>query len=210
MIIYVDWVDLCWKSTLIRKIEEIFSNKYKKISVFKTDMNRLPRNNQSEEELAFKKVDIWNFYNEQLDKAIAMLQEDKDQLIILDRFFMSEIVYGKVMRWYTFKDNEQVKKLYEQLLEKIRYIESELWWFAILYLSDEISSIMSRFNKVWDDYLSKEDQFVMIMNEFEKEIDELQSSEIITFKINVFKSNNYWWDIIEKLYFKDYNYIRQR
>lgn len=210
MIIYVDWVDLCWKSTLIRKIEEIFSNKYKKISVFKKDMNRLPRNNQSEEELAFKKVDIWNFYNEQLDKAITMLQEDKDQLIILDRFFMSEIVYGKVMRWYNFKDNEQVKKLYEQLLEKIRYIESELWWFAILYLSDEISSIMSRFNKVWDDYLSKEEQFVMIMNEFEKEIDELQSSEIITFKINVFKSNNYWWDIIEKLYFKDYNYIRQR
>lgn len=210
MIIYVDWVDLCWKSTLIRKIEEIFSNKYKKISVFKTDMNRLPRNNQSEEELAFKKVDIWNFYNEQLDKAITMLQEDKDQLIILDRFFMSEIVYGKVMRWYTFKDNEQVKKLYEQLLEKIRYIESELWWFAILYLSDEISSIMSRFNKVWDDYLSKEDQFIAIMNEFEKEIDELQSSEIITFKINVFKSNIYWWDIIEKLYFKDYNYIRQR
>lgn len=210
MIIYVDWVDLCWKSTLIRKIEEIFSNKYKKISVFKTDMNRLPRNNQSEEELAFKKVDIWNFYNEQLDKAISMLQEDKDQLIILDRFFMSEIVYGKVMRWYTFKDNEQVKKLYEQLLEKIRYIESELWWFAILYLSDEISSIMSRFNKVWDDYLSKEEQFISIMNEFEKEIDELQSSEIITFKINVFKSNNYWWDIIEKLYFKDYNYIRQR
>lgn len=210
MIIYVDWVDLCWKSTLIRKIEEIFSNKYKKISVFKTDMNRLPRNNQSEEELAFKKVDIWNFYNEQLDKAITMLQEDKDQLIILDRFFMSEIVYGKVMRWYTFKDNEQVKKLYEDLLEKIRYIESELWWFAILYLSDEISSIMSRFNNVWDDYLSKEDQFISIMNEFEKEIDELQSSEIITFKINVFKSNNYWWDIIEKLYFKDYNYIRQR
>ena len=210
MIIYVDWVDLCWKSTLIRKIEEIFSNKYKKISVFKTDMNRLPRNNQSEEELAFKKVDIWNFYNEQLDKAISMLQEDKDQLIILDRFFMSEIVYGKVMRWYIFKDNEQVKKLYEQLLEKIRYIESELWWFAILYLSDEISSIMSRFNKVWDDYLSKEDQFIEIMNEFEKEIDELQSSWIITFKINVFKSNNYWWDIIEKLYFKDYNYIRQR
>ena len=210
MIIYVDWVDLCWKSTLIRKIEEIFSNKYKKISVFKTDMNRLPRNNQSEKELSFKKVDIWNFYNEQLDKAITMLQEDKDQLIILDRFFMSEIVYGKVMRWYTFKDNEQVKKLYEQLLEKIRYIEFELWWFAILYLSDEISSIMSRFNKVWDDYLSKEEQFIEIMNEFEKEIDELQSSEIVTFKINVFKSNNYWWDIIEKLYFKDYNYIRQR
>lgn len=210
MIIYVDWVDLCWKSTLIRKIEELFSNKYKNISVFKTDMNRLPRNNQSEEELAFKKVDIWNFYNEQLDKAISMLQEDKNQLIILDRFFMSEIVYGKVMRWYNFKDNEQVKKLYEQLLEKIRYIESELWWFAILYLSDEISSIMSRFNKVWDDYLSKEDQFIAIMNEFEKEITELQSSWIITFSINVFKSNNYWWDIIEKLYFKDYNYIRQR
>lgn len=210
MIIYVDWVDLCWKSTLIRKIEELFSNKYKNISVFKTDMNRLPRNNQSEEELAFKKVDIWNFYNEQLDKAIAMLKEDKNQLIILDRFFMSEIVYGKVMRWYNFKENEQVKKLYEELLEKIRYIESELWWFAILYLSDEISSIMSRFNKVWDDYLSKEDQFIAIMNEFEKEITELQSSWIITFSINVFKSNNYWWDIIEKLYFKDYNYIRQR
>lgn len=210
MIIYVDWVDLCWKSTLIRKIEELFSNKYKNISVFKTDMNRLPRNNQSEEELAFKKVDIWNFYNEQLDKAIAMLQEDKNQLIILDRFFMSEIVYGKVMRWYNFKENEQVKKLYEELLEKIKYIESELWWFAILYLSDEISSIMSRFNKVWDDYLSKEDQFIAIMNEFEKEITELQSSWIVTFSINVFKSNNYWWDIIEKLYFKDYNYIRQR
>lgn len=210
MIIYVDWVDLCWKSTLIRKIEELFSNKYKNISVFKTDMNRLPRNNQSEEELAFKKVDIWNFYNEQLDKAIAMLQEDKNQLIILDRFFMSEIVYGKVMRWYNFKENEQVKKLYETLLEKIKYIESELWWFAILYLSDEISSIMTRFNKVWDDYLSKEDQFIAIMNEFEKEINELQSSWIVTFSINVFKSNNYWWDIIEKLYFKDYNYIRQR
>ena len=210
MIIYVDWVDLCWKSTLIRKIEELFSNKYKNISVFKTDMNRLPRNNQSEEELAFKKVDIWNFYNEQLDKAIAMLQEDKNQLIILDRFFMSEIVYGKVMRWYNFKENEQVKKLYEELLEKIKYIESELWWFAILYLSDEISSIMSRFNKVWDDYLSKEDQFIAIMNEFEKEIQELQSSWIVTFSINVFKFNNYWWDIIEKLYFKDYNYIRQR
>lgn len=210
MIIYVDWVDLCWKSTLIRKIEELFSNKYKNISVFKTDMNRLPRNNQSEEELAFKKVDIWNFYNEQLDKAIAMLQENKNQLIILDRFFMSEIVYGKVMRWYNFKENEQVKKLYEELLEKIKYIESELWWFAILYLSDEISSIMSRFNKVWDDYLSKEDQFIAIMNEFEKEINELQASWIITFSINVFKSNNYWWDIIEKLYFKDYNYIRQR
>lgn len=210
MIIYVDWVDLCWKSTLIRKIEELFSNKFDKIHVFKTDISRLPRQSEWNETMQLKRVDIWKFYHEQINKAIDLLKNNKDQLIILDRFFMSEIVYWNVMRKYDFKELQEVEALYNQLLLKIQIINESFWWFHILYLNDDVDNIMNRFNKVWDDYLSKKEQFIDIMNLFDKEITELKEYKIDVQKINVFKDNSYWWDIIENIYFKNYKYVRER
>lgn len=211
MIIYIDWVDLCWKSTLIRKIKDVFWWKYSNIQIFKTDPTRLPRSKDWEEVMEEKRLDIWNFYNEQLDRAIELLEDDSNTLIILDRFFLSEIVYWKVMRWYNFLDKEWVKELYDKVLEKITYINDNFWWFHFIMLTDTINWIMSRFDKVWDDYLSKQEQFEQIIKEFENNMNILKDLNFKTHIINVFESNWYWWDIIENIFYQwNYQYVRER
>jgi thymidylate kinase len=44
------------------------------------------------------KEKIWKFYIQRLKEVDKLLEDHPDTIIILDRFFMSELVYGKVIR----------------------------------------------------------------------------------------------------------------
>ena len=95
MLIHIEWVDLCWKTTLIDKIELLFKN----VVVFKTPKNLLPRKNSLKE-----RERIWNYYIETLEWIIQDFEKDPNQIYVLDRFFFSELVYWKVMRGYDSED----------------------------------------------------------------------------------------------------------
>lgn len=195
MLLHVDWVDLCGKSTLIDKINRLFKN----VVIFKTPKEYLPREDSKE-----AREKIWNYYYKRAEEAYETLKKNPNQIILLDRFFLSELVYWQVIRGY---DSSDVKPLMTKLINLLQKIDQE-YGYGIIYLSDSTESIWKRFQIHGDDYIQDKKYFHNLKGEFSKRINGLNNVFKIL-EINVFKDNDYWNKIIEELLLFNYIYIRQ-
>lgn len=195
MLIHVEWVDLCWKSTLIDKMSRLFKN----TMILTTPKEYLPRDNKPE-----SRQKIWNFYLQRLNEVDKLLDENPDCNIILDRFFFSELVYWKVMRWYDSKDMEEYQN---KVMDKIKEI-NEKHGYALIYLSDKTESIWNRYLEKGDDYIKDKKHYHNLKVYYGKYMN-LREQVFKVVKINVFEDKNYWNRIIEEVLLSDYKYVRK-
>ena len=194
MLIHIEWVDLCWKTTLIDKIQILFKN----TTVYSTPKEYLPRDDKYE-----SREKVWKFYLERLKEIEKKLKKNPEQNIVLDRFYLSELVYGKIIRWYNSNDMEEYQK---QVISKIKEL-SEKYWYRIIYLSDKTESIRNRYLDKGDDYIKDKKYYHNLKVEYNKKINTL-SKVFNVLSINVFEDNSYRQDIIELIFLHDYVYKR--
>lgn len=194
MLIHIEWVDLCWKTTLIDKIELLFKN----VVVFKTPKNLLPRKDSLKE-----REKIRDYYIKTLEWIIQDFEKDPNQIYILDRFFFSELVYWKVMRGY---DSEDMKPELNKVLDLVKLIQSKRW-YKLLYLQDDTEDIWKRFQRDWDDYIKDKKYFHNLKWAYLNKIKQ-NLSENDYFIINTFKDKDYWNKIIEEAILSNYHYVR--
>lgn len=194
MLIHLEWVDLCWKTTLIDKISLLFKNTL----IFQTPKEYLPRKDKVEQ-----REKVWKFYLERLEEIEKILKKDPSKIIILDRFYLSELVYGKIIRWYNSNDMEEYQR---KVLEKIKEID-EKYWYAIIYLSDKTENIWKRYKEKGDDYIKDKKHYHNLKVEYWKKINLLEKVFKVL-KINVFEQTDYRQSIIEELFLHNYVYKR--
>lgn len=194
-LLHVDWPDLCWKSTLINKMQKLFKN----VIVFKTPKEYLPREDSKK---ARKK--IRDFYICRANEAYETLKNDPSKIIILDRFFLSELVYWKIIRWYNSSD---MKKEMSELFEILEKIDNE-FGYTILFLNDYLENIWKRFLRDWDDYIKDKDYFKKLLNEYIETVN-WYSDKFNVYEMNVFEDYDYWNTIIELVLLSNYKYIRE-
>lgn len=192
MLIYVEGLDLCWKTTLIDKISKVFPE----IVIRKTDRRFLPRDSKIE-----SREIIRNHYLKALDEIELDLKKGKN--VVLDRFFLSEIVYWKIKRGYSNRETEEKYKLVLEKLEKI----DKKYWFHLIFLYDSIESIMERFKRDGDDYLEKKEEFIDIAKEYIKEVEKIEKRFRVK-KHNIFKGIWLWDYIINNVFLYNYEYKR--
>lgn len=194
MLIHVEWVDLCWKSTLIDKMSRLFKN----VMILTTPKDYLPR---------WKSVDarkkIWKFYIQRLNEVDKLLEDHPDATIVLDRFFFSELVYGKVIRWYDSKD---MYDLQQEVYNKIKEIDNK-YGYGLIYLSDDTESIRQRYLDKGDDYIKDKKHYHNLKVEYNKLIKDWEMWHKVI-RVNVFKENDYWNRIIDNLFLSNYVYTR--
>lgn len=195
MLIQLEGTDLTGKTTLIDKISKLF----KDVIIFKTPKEMLPREDSKQ-----AREKIWNFYIKRAEEAYETLKKNPNQIILLDRFFLSELVYGQVVRKY---DSSDVKSLMTKLINLLQKIDLECWYW-IIYLTDSTESIWKRFQIHGDDYIKDKKYFHNLKGEYNKRIEWLKNVFNIM-EINVFKDKDYRNRIIEELLLFNYNYIRQ-
>ena len=195
MLIHIEGPDLTWKSTLIDKMQRLFKN----VVVFKTPKEYLPREDSKE-----AREKIRDFYIRRANEAYETLKQDSSKIIILDRFFLSELVYGKVVRWYNSSDVKDKISELSKILEKI----DKEFRYTILFLQDELEKIRKRFQRDWDDYIKDKKYFDKLLKEY-WEIVNWYSDKFNVYEINVFEDIDYWDTIIESVLLSNYKYIRQ-
>ena len=194
MLIHVEWVDLCWKSTLIDKMSRLLKN----TMVLTTPKEYLPRDDKPE-----SRQKIWDFYLTRLNEVEKLLDDNPDCNIILDRFFFSELVYGKVIRWYDSKDMQESQlKVYNKITE----IEKK-HGYALIYLSDKTEAIWNRYLEKGDDYIKDKKHYHNLKVEYWKKINAREEIHKVV-KINVFEDKDYWNRIIDEVLLPDYKYVR--
>lgn len=195
MLIHIDGPDLCWKSTLIDKMQRLFKN----VIVFKTPKEYLPREDSKE-----AREKIWNFYIRRANEAYETLKQDPSKIIILDRFFLSELVYWKIIRWYNSSDVKDKISELSKILEKI----DKEFGYTIIFLWDRLEDVRKRFQRDWDDYVKDKKYFEKLINEY-WETTNWYSDKFNVYEINVFDDIDYWNTIIESVLLSNYKYIRQ-
>lgn len=194
MLIHIEGADLCWKTTLIDKIGLLFKN----VVVFKTPKNLLPRRDSLKE-----REWIRAYYIKTLEGIIQDFEKDPNQIYILDRFFFSELVYWKVMRWY---DSEDMKPELDKVLNLVKQIQSKRG-YKLLYLQDDTEDIRKRFQRDWDDYIKDKKYFHNLKWAYLNKIKQ-NLSENDYLIINTFKDKDYWNKIIEEAILSNYHYVR--
>ncbi len=194
MLIHIDWPDLCWKSTLIDKMQRLFKN----VIVFKTPKEYLPRDDSKE-----AREKIWDFYIRRANEAYETLKQDPSKIIILDRFFLSELVYWKIIRWYNSSD---VKPKIGELMKILEKIDKE-FWYTILFLHNDVEDIRKRYLRDGDDYISKKEYFKKLSKEY-REITNWYSDKFNVYSIDVFDDIDYRNTIIELVILSKYKYVR--
>lgn len=194
MLIHVEWVDLCWKTTLIDKMSRLFKN----IMILTTPKEYLPRGKSIK-----AREKIWKFYIQRLKEVDKLLEDHPDSIIVLDRFFMSELVYGKVIRWYDSEDMDKYQIEVYKLIEEI----NKKYWYGMIYLSDKTESVWNRFLEKGDDYVKDKKYYHNLKVEYGKRINSWEKMFTVV-KINVFEQDDYWNKIIDKILLPDYVYKR--
>lgn len=195
MLIHIDGPDLCWKSTLIDKMQRLFKN----VIVFKTPKEYLPREDSKE-----AREKIWDFYIRRANEAYETLKQDPSKIIILDRFFLSELVYWKIIRWYNSSDVKDKIAELSKILEKI----DKEFGYTILFLHDWLENIRKRFQRDGDDYVKDKKYFDKLLKEYWETVN-WYSDKFNVYDINVFDDIDYWDTIIESIILHNYKYIRQ-
>lgn len=194
-LIHVDGPDLCWKSTLINKMQKLFKN----VIVFKTPKEYLPREDSKK-----ARAKIRDFYIRRANEAYETLKSDPSKIIILDRFFLSELVYWKIIRWY---DSSDMKKQMSELFDILEKIDNE-FWYTILFMSDYLENIWKRFLRDGDDYIKDKDYFNKLLREYTETVN-WYSDKFNVYEINVFEDFDYWNTIIELVLLSNYKYVRE-
>ena len=194
-LIHVDGPDLCWKSTLINKMQKLFKN----VIVFKTPKEYLPREDSKK-----ARAKIRDFYIRRANEAYETLKSDPSKIIILDRFFLSELVYWKIIRWY---DSSDMKKQMSELFDILEKIDNE-FWYTILFMSDYLENIWKRFLRDGDDYIKDKDYFNKLLREYTETVN-WYSDRFNVYEVNVFEDFDYWNTIIELVLLSNYKYVRE-
>jgi len=194
MLIQLEWVDLCGKTTLIDKLKKINPN----IIVLTVPHIVIPKKDDIKQ-----KKKVWKYYIEILEEIKERLIHD-NPIIILDRFHLSEIVYWKVIRWYDSSDMKEYIEKVNWILNIIK--EQNKFW--IIYLSDDTESIRERYLKDWDEYVKEKKYYHNLKREYNKQIDIMKKKWFKVLEINVFKDNDYRNKIIEEIFLSDYVYKR--
>lgn len=171
---------------------------FKETTVFSTPKNCLPRDDKPESRERVRK-----YYVKKLDEIEEMLKENPNQNIVLDRFFVSELVYGKVIRWYNSNDMEEYQ---EKIIAKLKDIQ-EKYWYAIIYLSDKTEAIRNRYLEKGDDYIKDKKYYHNLKVEYGKKMNALEKVFKVM-SINVFEQEDYWQHLIEEIFLSDYEYTR--
>ena len=194
MLIHIEWVDLCWKTTLIDKMTKLFKN----TMVLSVPKEYIPKKDDTKQREKMRK-----HFVERIREVDKLLDDNPNCNIILDRFFFTELTYGKVMRWYDSKDMEEYQN---EVMDKIKEI-NEKHWYALIYLSDRTESIWQRFLDKWDDYVKDKKQYHNLKVYYGKYMN-LWEKLFKVIKINVFEDKDYWNKIIEEILLSDYVYKR--
>ena len=194
MLIHLEWVDLCGKTTLIDKMSKLFKN----VTILSTPREYLPRRNSAKAREKIRK-----YYIQRLQEVDKLLDDHPDATIILDRFFFSELTYWKVIRWY---DSEDMKEYQEKVFELIRNIDIK-HWYALIYLYDDTEAIRSRYLEKGDDYIKDKKHYHNLKVSYNKWLSE-REKVFNVLRINVFKEDNYWNKIIDQILLDGYKYER--
>lgn len=194
MLIHLEGVDLCWKTTLIDKMSKLFKN----VMILSTPREYLPRRNSAKAREKIRK-----YYIQRLQEVDKLLEDHPDATIVLDRFFFSELTYGKVIRWY---DSSDMKEYQEKVFELIRNIDIK-HWYALIYLYDDTEAIRQRYLEKGDDYIKDKKHYHNLKVSYNKWLSE-REKVFNVLKINVFKEDNYWNKIIDQVLLDDYVYRR--
>lgn len=194
-LIHVDGPDLTWKSTLINKMQKLFKN----VIVFKTPKEYLPREDSKK-----ARAKIRDFYIRRANEAYETLKSDPSKIIILDRFFLSELVYWKIIRWY---DSSDMKKQMSELFDILEKIDNE-FGYTILFMSDYLENIWKRFLRDGDDYIKDKDYFNKLLREYTETVN-WYSDRFNVYEVNVFEDFDYWNTIIELVLLSNYKYVRE-
>lgn len=194
MLIHIEWVDLCWKTTLIDKMTKLFKN----TMVLSVPKEYIPKKNDPKQREKMRK-----HFVERIREVDKLLDDNPDCNIILDRFFFTELTYWKVMRWY---DSRDMAEYQNEVMDKIKEI-NEKHWYALIYLSDRTESIWQRFLDKWDDYVKDKKQYHNLKVYYGKYMN-LWEKVFKVIKINVFEDKDYWNKIIEEILLSDYVYKR--
>ena len=194
-LIHVDGPDLTWKSTLINKMQKLFKN----VIVFKTPKEYLPREDSKK-----ARAKIRDFYIRRANEAYETLKSDPSKIIILDRFFLSELVYWKIIRWY---DSSDMKKQMSELFDILEKIDKD-FWYTILFMSDYLENIWKRFLRDGDDYIKDKDYFNKLLREYTETVN-WYSDRFNVYEVNVFEDFDYWNTIIELVLLSNYKYVRE-
>lgn len=186
MIIIIDWPDLSWKTTLLKKLKKIFW----KINNIHFPLVVVPRISfEKDKNLAEQKVkDFIAWAKTEVD--IAKQLTKNWQHIILDRCYMSELVYWKIFRKYDpYKYWDEYKLIEEQL--------NKYWEYIYIYLYDDFEWYKKRFEEKWDDYVDKADYFKELINLYDNFYEKTTLKNKI--KINPFKDKEHINKIINKI-----------
>ena len=178
MLLIIEWADLSWKTTLIKKLKTIF---WSSVS-FKLPWEVLPKDwSKIEREKIFHwyltAIELFNQYNKQEEKWY----------IIQDRFYISELVYWKIFRWYEPLEDINLPKIEEEI-KKIPHL--------VIYLRDDIEWYEKRFKKDWDEKIKKFDTFKWLLKRYDEVVDKITLNKII---INPFKDENHLNKVINKI-----------
>lgn len=194
MLIHIEWVDLCWKTTLIDKMSRLFKN---------TMVLSVPREYIPKKDDKKQREKMWTHFLERAREVEKLLDDNPDCNIILDRFCITELVYGKIMRWYDSKDMEEYQREVFDILCRI----NAKHWYALIYLSDKTESIWQRFLDKGDDYVKDKKHYHNLKVQFGKVINAWERIFKVI-KINVFEDKDYRNRIIEEILLSNYEYKR--
>jgi len=178
MLLIIEWPDLSWKTTLIKKLKSIFGTSIS----FKLPNEILPKN-WSE----IERMKIYNWYLTSVEFFKRYNEQFKNNYIIQDRFYISELVYWKIFRWYEPFENINLQKI-EEKIKEIPHL--------VIYLSDDLEWYQKRFEQYGDDKIKKFDTFKKLLNRYNEVFEKINLNKIM---INPFKDENHLNKIINKI-----------
>ena len=178
MLLIIEWPDLSGKTTLIKKLKSIFGTSVS----FKLPYEVLPLD-WSE----FERKKIFYWYLTWVEFFKRYLEQFPNNYIIQDRFYVSELVYWKIFRWYEPFEDKNLPKIEEEL-KQIPHL--------LIYLKDDLEWYKKRFEKHWDDKIKKFDTFKKLLNRYNEVIDKVNLNKII---VEPFKDEEHINKIINKI-----------
>ena len=178
MLLIIEWPDLSWKTTLIKKLKSIFGTSIS----FKLPNEILPKN-WSE----IERMKIYNWYLTSVEFFKRYNEQFKNNYIIQDRFYISELVYWKIFRWYEPFEDINLQKI-EEKIKEISHL--------VIYLSDDLEWYQKRFEQHGDDKIKKFDTFKKLLNRYNEVFEKINLNKIM---INPFKDENHLNKIINKI-----------
>lgn len=110
-------------------------------------------------------------FQEYMQSVMNYIEENQDKIIILDRYYPTELVYSKVKRGYEANDDKFYKDL-EDSLSKINHL--------YIFCDPTKKVIIERFNKRGDEFIKEKD----IVSLYDRYQDYYEKTKLKKIKIN--------------------------